>query len=76
MKNLSIHEILELSVPERIKLIQEIWESIVEFPEEVILTDAQRRLLDERLDDLAKNPQGGSPWPEVRARILSSIPPK
>jgi putative addiction module component (TIGR02574 family) len=72
MRNISLSDILELSVSERIKLTQVIWDSIVEFPEAVPLTEAQRNLLDERLNDLKKNPDSGSPWPEVKARILGS----
>ena len=65
-------QIIALSVPERLRLVEEIWDSIVEFPEAVPLTDEQRRLLDERLEDLARDPDAGSPWPELKARILTS----
>lgn len=72
MNKISLSDILELSVAQRIQLTQTIWDSIAEFPEAVPLTEAQRRLLDERLDDLEKDPDAGSPWPEVKARILRS----
>ena len=72
MKNIPLANILQLSVQERIQLIQEIWDSIIVVPEAIPLTEAQRKLLDERLEDLAKNPDAGSPWPEVKARILSA----
>lgn len=72
MGKVSLSDILELSVAERIRLTQEIWDSILEFPESVRLTEEQRRMLDERIEDLARDPQAGSPWPEVKARILAS----
>ena len=69
---ISLSEILELSVEERLDLVEAIWDSLVEFPEAIPLTDEQRRILDERLEDLRQNPDAGSPWPEVKARILGS----
>ena len=68
----SLSDILELSVAERIRLVQDIWDSVSEFPEAVPLTDSQKQLLDERLKDLEDDPDAGSPWPEVKARILAS----
>lgn len=69
---ISLAEILQLSVDERLELVEAIWDSIAEVPEAVRLTDEQRRILDERLEDLRRNPDAGSPWPEVKARILAS----
>ena len=68
----SLAEILELTVDERLELVEAIWDSIAEVPEAVPLTDEQRRILDERLEDLKRNPESGSPWAEVKARILAS----
>jgi len=67
---ISLDEILKLPVEERLKLVTSIWESIAENPESLELSDAERLMLDDRLDDLEKNPEAGSPWPEVKARIL------
>jgi len=64
-------KILQLPVPDRVKLVQSIWDSIAEIPEAVELTETQRQELDRRLEAYERNPDAGSPWPEVRARILS-----
>lgn len=64
-------DILSLSVPERILLVEDIWDSIAEFPEEVALTEAQEQELDLRLDAYHRDPDAGSPWSAVRKRILS-----
>lgn len=69
MSWLTKEDILNLSVSERIQLVEDIWDSIVEIPEAVILTDDQKRELDNRLDAYHKNPAEGSPWEEVRERI-------
>jgi putative addiction module component (TIGR02574 family) len=69
MKSSSIAEYVKLSVPERIQLVEDIWDSIAEMPEEVPLTKAQQTELDRRLDAYRKNPEDGSPWECVREAI-------
>ena len=39
-------------------------------PESVRLTDQQRAELDRKLDAYHANPGEGSPWPDVKRRIL------
>jgi len=70
MKPISIAEVLALPVAERLKLVETIWDSIAEVPEELELTKAQEAELDRRLDAYREDPTVGSPWPEVKARIL------
>jgi putative addiction module component (TIGR02574 family) len=72
MSTPQLSEILRMSISERLRLVQDIWDSIAEFPEALPLTEAQRRLLDERLEEHSRNPGAGSPWPEVKARLLAS----
>jgi len=62
-------DILDLSVPERILLVEDIWDSIAEIPEEVTLTSAQKQELDQRLDAYHRDPKAGAPWSAVRQRI-------
>jgi putative addiction module component (TIGR02574 family) len=70
MKPFRLSDVLELPVAERLKLVEAIWESIAEAPEALELTESQRAELDRRLDEYAQNPEAGSPWPEVKERIL------
>jgi putative addiction module component (TIGR02574 family) len=58
-----------LSIAERILLVEEIWDSIADKPEEVPLTDAQREELERRLAAYEANPRAGSTWEEVKARL-------
>ena len=60
---------MNLSVPERIQLVEDIRDSIAEVPESVPLTDEQKAELDHRLDAYHRNPDEGSPWGLVRERI-------
>jgi putative addiction module component (TIGR02574 family) len=62
-------DILDLSVPERIQLAQDIWDSIAQFPESLTLTDEEKAEIDRRLDAYHQNPAAGSPWSIVRDRI-------
>lgn len=59
----------DLSPAERLTLVEEIWDTLADTPESVPVTDAQREELDRRLDALSANPDSGSDWESVRARI-------
>jgi putative addiction module component (TIGR02574 family) len=67
----SAADTLELPIAERIRLVAEIWDSIAECPEQIELTDEARQLLRKRLAAYRANPNAGSPWSEVKRRILA-----
>jgi putative addiction module component (TIGR02574 family) len=69
MKSITANDVSGLSIPERIRLVGDIWDTIAEVPETLELTDSQRQELDRRLEAYHKNPNEGSPWSEVKARI-------
>jgi len=66
-------EVLLLPVEDRMRLAETIWESVevAGAPEEV--PDWQRTLLDERIDEDDAAPDAGSPWSEVKKRILATL---
>jgi putative addiction module component (TIGR02574 family) len=59
----------QLSVAQRMLLVEEIWDSIAEEEGEIPLTEAQRRDLQRRLAAYEANPKAGSSWEEVKARL-------
>ena len=59
-----------LSVEDRWRLLDEIAESLAEAPESVKLSEAHREDLLRRLDAYRDDPKAGSPWAEVKARLL------
>jgi putative addiction module component (TIGR02574 family) len=59
----------DLSVEERLHLLDQLWDSLRETPGAVPLTDAQREELDRRLDDLERSGPEGIPWEEVLRQI-------
>ncbi|MDO3377555.1 addiction module protein [Geoalkalibacter halelectricus] len=69
MGRLAREDILELSVAERIQLVEDIWDSIASVPDAIQLSEAQKVELDKRLDDYHADPAKGSPWDVVRERI-------
>ncbi len=67
--NSQFSEILQLSVAERIQLVEDIWDSVAAFPNEVPLTESQKKELDRRLLSYAQNPQEGIPWEDLKAQL-------
>ena len=70
MKQVSVAEILELPVAERIRLVELIWDSIAAVPEAVSISEELKAELDRRLAEFEADPDAGSPWEEVRSRIV------
>ena len=62
----------QLTVAERILLVEEIWDSIGGEEQEIPLTEAQRQDLQRRIAEYEANPQNGSSWEEVKRRIGKS----
>ena len=66
-------EILSLPVSTRLVMVEELWDSIAHDDESVALTDAQKAELDSRLELQRRDPDRGSPWVEVKKRLLDSL---
>jgi putative addiction module component (TIGR02574 family) len=64
-----LKEIQALSVADRLQLLEEIWDSPLETPEAVPVTDAQRKELERRRRAHARNPSAAKSWGQIRARL-------
>jgi putative addiction module component (TIGR02574 family) len=62
-------EILKLSPPERIQLVEDIWDSIG--PLDTQMTKAQEQELDRRTAALEKDSEQGIPWEDVKKELLA-----
>ena len=66
----------KLSIPDRILLVEEIWDTIAEENQAFELTDAQKQELDRRLEFARANEgQGralGRTWDEIKAEFMKS----
>jgi putative addiction module component (TIGR02574 family) len=68
----SVADILELSVAERIEIVEDIWNSIAADSEEPAVTDGIREELDGRLKAYEKDPNAGVTWDELSERLTRS----
>ena len=73
MNEIRTSDILKLSIPERIILVEEIWDTIVsEYDNDLEITNMEKKLIDQRLDSYQKNPEKISEWKNVYNRIVKS----
>jgi putative addiction module component (TIGR02574 family) len=63
-------EIRDLPVPDRVALVEQIWNSIAEDESEFQLTNAQKDELDLRLARRQSSGPRGADWAEVKRRIV------
>jgi putative addiction module component (TIGR02574 family) len=72
MAPVRLSDILSLPREERIRLVEEIWDSIARESEALPLTAEQAAELDRRIAEYEANPEEGEPWEVVRERIRNS----
>ena len=71
MKKITATDSLVLSIPERIQLVEDIWDTIAAKADSVELTEEEKRIVDDRLEAYHRNPDVGSPWEDVFKRITN-----
>ena len=69
MKKITVTDTLELSILERIQLVEDIWDTIVDKTENIRLSAEEIKIIDDRLEAYHNNPETGSPWVDVYKRI-------
>jgi putative addiction module component (TIGR02574 family) len=69
MSRVPIDHILELPPAERLAIMQEIWESMLEHPQDIEITAAQREELERRWLDLQQNPDDVESWEDVKESL-------
>jgi len=69
MTTKALAEIAQLSLSERIQLVEDIWDTVAAAPDSLGLSEAQREELERRLQTYRQNPQPVTPWQEVSQRI-------
>ena len=72
MKKITATDTLELSIPERIQLVEDIWDTISSHAENIELSEREKKIIDERLEAFHQNPTLGSPWGDVYQRITGN----
>ncbi len=74
MNEAVIAELLKLSPAERIQLAEDLWDSVAAQPESLpALSDDQRKEIERRVAEHARDPSSALTWEDVRARLWSRL---
>jgi len=69
----SLQDLRRLPIPQRIQLVEDLWDSIAEEAPAIHRSKEQIAELDRRLDALEAQQESGTPWHIARERILASL---
>jgi len=69
MHSPSVADLTKLSVQQRLRLLEELWDTLLADPDLIDITDCHRTILDKRLAAHRAEPDKGTPWEEVRQRL-------
>ncbi len=67
----NVDSIFNLSPPEKLQLVEDLWDDLAAVPSEVPVHDWQKEELARRKANLMNNPASGLAWDEVKRRIQS-----
>jgi putative addiction module component (TIGR02574 family) len=65
---MSIQEIMDLSVAEKILLVEKLWDSIAEDTSKQPMPDWKKELIEQRLTEHKQNPSAGVSWEELKKK--------
>ena len=68
----TLQELETLPVPERLQLVEDLWDSIARSNAEIPIPQWQIDELDRRKQNYLRNPDSGRTWDEVKEGILQS----
>jgi putative addiction module component (TIGR02574 family) len=71
--NMADYGLDQLSVEDRLILVQQLWDSIAEEVNRLPLSPAQRQEVDRRLAAHRANPQAAIPWEQVEAEARARL---
>jgi putative addiction module component (TIGR02574 family) len=63
----------ELSASEKLLLMEELWDDLAGDPAQIPSQNWQREELERRYEEYLQSPAEGSPWAEVRERLLKAF---
>lgn len=67
----SSESIFDLSLSEKLQLVEDLWDDIASTPEAVPVHDWQKKELERRKQNLLSNPGSSLSWEEVQRRVRS-----
>lgn len=69
--DVNIGSVFDLTPPEKLQLVEDLWDDLAAVPESVPVHDWQKEELARRKANLQNNPASGLSWEEVKRRIRS-----
>ncbi|RPH52988.1 MAG: addiction module protein [Desulfobacteraceae bacterium] len=69
--NLNDISIFDLSTPEKLQLVEDLWDDLAASPAEVPVHEWQKEELTRRKANLKSKPSSGVSWDEVKHRLRS-----
>jgi putative addiction module component (TIGR02574 family) len=69
----TLAEIRSLTIDERLRIAEAIWDSIADDSEDLEISPAERELIEERLAAYLARPDEVVPWEKVKAEALARI---
>jgi putative addiction module component (TIGR02574 family) len=68
-----LNEVESWPIDDRLRLVQDVWDRLVDQGHEPELTEELKAELDRRIEEMDRNPDSGVPWEEAKARVLGRI---
>jgi putative addiction module component (TIGR02574 family) len=67
--NINNISIFDLSPPEKLQLVEDLWDDLASLPSEVPVHEWQRKELARRKANLLSKPTSGISWEEIKNRV-------
>ncbi|MBW4475178.1 MAG: addiction module protein [Stenomitos rutilans HA7619-LM2] len=67
--NTDFTQVFELTLSEKLQLLEDLWDSIAQVPEQIPVLDWQKEELAKRKAAYSHNPNSGSSWEAAKERI-------
>ncbi|MFP5268701.1 addiction module protein [Coleofasciculus sp.] len=74
--NTEFTQMFELTLSEKLQLLEDLWDSIAQIPEQIPVLDWQKEELTKRKATYLQNPGSGSSWEAAKERISNSTEAK
>ena len=66
-----VNSVFDLSPPEKLQLVEDLWDDLASVPAEVPIHDWQKEELARRKANLMSHPATGLSWDDVKRRVRS-----
>ncbi len=68
-----IAEVGSWPLADRLRLVEEIWDGLIDQDQGAELTEVAKAELDRRIEEMDQHPNAGVPWEVARDRVLARL---